>query len=110
MPIYEYQCKKCGTVEEALQKFSDKPLTKCKHCTGRLQKLVSRSSFHLKGTGWYVTDYKNQTKETAAGSEKKKENVDSAKSEKAAEPAKKTPASSKKNTTPKKEVNNTKKP
>ena len=110
MPIYEYQCKKCGTVEEALQKFSDKPLTKCRHCTGKLHKLVSQSSFHLKGTGWYVTDYKNQTKETAAGSEKKKENVDSTKSEKAAEPAKKTPASSKKNTTPKKGVNSTKKP
>lgn len=110
MPIYEYQCQKCGTVEEALQKFSDKPLIKCKHCTGKLQKLVSRSSFHLKGTGWYVTDYKNKSKDTTAGSEKKKENVDSAKSEKAAEPAKKTPVSSKKNSTPKKGVNSTKKP
>ena len=59
MPIYEYQCKKCGTIEEALQKFSDKPLTKCRHCSGKLHKLVSRSSFHLKGTGWYVTDYAN---------------------------------------------------
>lgn len=57
MPIYEYQCDQCGRVEEALQKISDKPLTKCAHCSGKLHKLVSQSSFHLKGTGWYVTDY-----------------------------------------------------
>ena len=57
MPIYEYQCSECGQVEEAIQKFSDKPLTKCKHCSGKLHKLISQSAFHLKGTGWYVTDY-----------------------------------------------------
>jgi putative FmdB family regulatory protein len=57
MPIYEYQCSECGEIEEALQKFSDKPLTKCKHCSGKLHKLISQSAFHLKGTGWYVTDY-----------------------------------------------------
>ena len=57
MPIYEYECTTCGNVEEALQKFSDKPLKKCKNCSGKLHKLVSQSTFHLKGTGWYVTDY-----------------------------------------------------
>ncbi len=57
MPIYEYQCSACGKVEEALQKFSDKPLTQCRHCSGKLHKLISQSAFHLKGTGWYVTDY-----------------------------------------------------
>lgn len=57
MPIYEYECMQCGKIEEALQKFSDKPLTKCRHCSGKLHKQVSRSSFQLKGTGWYVTDY-----------------------------------------------------
>ncbi len=57
MPIYEYQCTQCGAVEEAIQKFSDKPLVSCKRCSGHLQKLISQSSFHLKGTGWYVTDY-----------------------------------------------------
>jgi putative FmdB family regulatory protein len=56
MPIYEYQCSACGSVEEALQKFSDKPLTKCRNCSGKLHKLISQSAFHLKGTGWYVTD------------------------------------------------------
>ena len=110
MPIYEYQCKKCGTIEEALQKFSDKPLTKCRHCTGRLHKLVSQSSFHLKGTGWYVTDYKNRSKDTAAASEKKNESGDSAKPEKAAEPAKKSSASSEKKITENKGADSTKKP
>ena len=57
MPIYEYECAKCGTIEEVFQKFSDKPLTKCAHCSGKLHKLISHSTFHLKGTGWYVTDY-----------------------------------------------------
>ena len=110
MPIYEYQCKKCGTIEEALQKFSDKPLTKCRHCSGKLHKLVSRSSFHLKGTGWYVTDYKNQSKDTAAASEKKTESTGSPKSEKTASPAKKTSASSEKKTTENKGTDSTKKP
>lgn len=57
MPIYEYQCDQCGKIEEAIQKISDKPLTQCSHCSGKLNKLISQSSFHLKGTGWYVTDY-----------------------------------------------------
>ena len=64
MPIYEYQCDQCGRVEEVFQKISEKPLTKCGHCAGKLHKLISQSAFHLKGTGWYVTDYagKQQTK------------------------------------------------
>ncbi|MEE4112906.1 MAG: zinc ribbon domain-containing protein [Desulfobacteraceae bacterium] len=57
MPLYEYQCAGCGEIEEAIQKFSDAPLTVCRHCSGKLNKLISQSSFHLKGTGWYVTDY-----------------------------------------------------
>ncbi len=57
MPIYEYQCTQCGKIEEAFQKISDAPLTTCKHCSGKLQKLISQSTFHLKGSGWYVTDY-----------------------------------------------------
>lgn len=61
MPIYEYECKKCGKVLEAYQQFSDAPLKKCDHCSGNLQKLISHSTFHLKGTGWYVTDYANRS-------------------------------------------------
>ncbi len=58
MPIYEYECKKCGRITEALQGFNDPPLKKCKFCkTGKLEKLISLSSFQLTGTGWYSTDY-----------------------------------------------------
>lgn len=57
MPIYEYECSQCGRTKEVIQKFSDKPLTRCDHCSGRIRKLVSHTSFHLKGTGWYATDY-----------------------------------------------------
>ena len=73
MPIYEYECTKCGNIEEALQKFSDNPLTKCNHCSGKLHKLVSQSTFHLKGTGWYVTDYADKSKKSAKSSQKKTE-------------------------------------
>ena len=65
MPIYEYECENCGQIQEALQKISEKPLCTCKHCSGKLHKLVSHSSFHLKGSGWYVTDYaKKSVKKT----------------------------------------------
>jgi putative FmdB family regulatory protein len=60
MPIYEYQCTDCGKIEEALQKVTDAPLTTCGHCSGKLNKLISHSAFHLKGSGWYVTDYANK--------------------------------------------------
>ena len=71
MPIYEYECTKCGNIEEALQKISDKPLKKCGHCSGKLQKLVSPSTFHLKGSGWYVTDYANRSSENASATKSK---------------------------------------
>lgn len=61
MPIYEYECSRCGRIDEVLQKFADKPLTKCKFCSGKLHKLISHSTFHLKGTGWYITDYGNKS-------------------------------------------------
>ena len=70
MPIYEYECSKCGKIDEVLQKFSDKPLFKCKHCSGKLHKLISQSSFHLKGTGWYITDYANKSQSSATPSNK----------------------------------------
>jgi putative FmdB family regulatory protein len=57
VPIYEYECKRCHQITEALQKFSDPPLKDCPYCSGRLRKLISLNSFHLKGSGWYVTDY-----------------------------------------------------
>ena len=57
MPIYEYQCARCGEVFEAFQKINDNPLTTCKFCGGEVEKLISHSSFQLKGSGWYLTDY-----------------------------------------------------
>ncbi|MCG8472329.1 MAG: zinc ribbon domain-containing protein [Desulfobacterales bacterium] len=57
MPIYEYECTECGHIEEAVQKMSDAPLTRCKKCSGTLRKLISHSSFHLKGGGWYSDAY-----------------------------------------------------
>ncbi|WP_373500121.1 FmdB family zinc ribbon protein [Desulfococcus sp.] len=65
MPIYEYKCEQCGKVEEVLQKISEDPLATCGHCSGRLQKLISSSTFHLKGSGWYVTDYAQKAKSDA---------------------------------------------
>jgi putative FmdB family regulatory protein len=56
MPIYEYKCRKCG-VFESIQKISDAPLKKCPTCKGKVEKLISQSSFVLKGSGWYATDY-----------------------------------------------------
>jgi putative FmdB family regulatory protein len=80
MPIYEYQCNACGQISEELQKFSDPPLTTCRHCQGKLSKLISHSAFHLKGGGWYVSEYGNKkpnsataSSEPAATTEKKPE-------------------------------------
>ncbi len=57
MPIYEYQCESCGNIVENWQKITDPPLEVCEACGGKMKKLISQSSFHLKGSGWYVTDY-----------------------------------------------------
>lgn len=57
MPIYEYRCKKCGKEYELFQKISDPVSKTCKFCKGPAHKLISLSAFHLKGSGWYVTDY-----------------------------------------------------
>lgn len=63
MPIYEYQCKECGHRLEAIQKFSDAPLTDCPACQqAGLTKQLSAPSFRLKGGGWYETDFKTGNK------------------------------------------------
>lgn len=64
MPVYEYRCDACGKDQEAIQKFSDAPLADCEICgaKGTLKKLISKSSFALKGSGWYTTDYKKSSK------------------------------------------------
>lgn len=57
MPLYEYECQSCHQRIEVLQKFSDPPPATCASCGGALAKLVSAPAFHLKGSGWYATDY-----------------------------------------------------
>ena len=81
MPIYEYSCSKCGDVIEKIRKFSDPPLKKHEGCGGKLTKLISQSSFHLKGDGWYVTDYarKDSAGEGEDGDSKKEASTDSKK-------------------------------
>jgi putative FmdB family regulatory protein len=65
MPIYEYVCEKCGSHLEVMQKVSDAPLKRCPKCRGKLEKLLSRTSFQLKGGGWYATDYSSKSKPPA---------------------------------------------
>jgi putative FmdB family regulatory protein len=69
MPIYEYRCDDCGFQKEYLQKISDAPLTTCPECgKAAFNKMLSAAGFHLKGSGWYATDFKGGAK---SGSESK---------------------------------------
>ena len=70
MPIYEYQCNRCDEIFEIFQGIKDAPLEKCKHCSGKVTKLISNCTFQLKGTGWYLTDYAR--KETPEAAENKR--------------------------------------
>ncbi len=67
MPIYEYRCDRCGKEFEAWQKFSDAPIETCESCGGHASKMISQSSFILKGSGWYVTDYGNKHTSSTCG-------------------------------------------
>ena len=68
MPLYEYQCKKCNSLTERIQKFSDPPLTTCPHCGGELEQLLSAPAVQFKGSGWYVTDYAKKSSKSGNGS------------------------------------------
>jgi putative FmdB family regulatory protein len=61
MPLYEYQCEKCGHRFEKIQKFSDKMIKKCPECGGRVEQMISAPAVQFKGSGWYVTDYANKS-------------------------------------------------
>jgi putative FmdB family regulatory protein len=59
MPIYAYKCESCGYAKDALQKMSDAPLTDCPHCgAATFKKQLTAAGFQLKGSGWYVTDFR----------------------------------------------------
>jgi len=77
LPIYEYECKKCSHRFEIIQKFSDKAISKCEKCNGKVRKLIAPPALVFKGTGWYVTDYSSKGKEARS-----KENPEKGKSEK----------------------------
>src|SRR5258705_7108372 len=99
MPIYEYQCQKCGIIE-VTQRITQKALTKCPTCKSKVKKLISNTSFQLKGTGWYITDYarKGQTN----GESKSDNDSKSSSSESKSDTNSKTPSSTESKSEPKK--------
>ncbi|HEX6803666.1 MAG TPA: zinc ribbon domain-containing protein [Terriglobales bacterium] len=72
MPLYEYQCKKCGHRFERIQRFSDPLVKKCPECGGKVEQLLSAPAVQFKGSGWYVTDYAKKP----AGASSKSESSD----------------------------------
>lgn len=70
MPLYEYQCKKCGHRFERIQRFSDPMMKKCPDCGAKVEQVISAPAVQFKGSGWYVTDYaKKSAGASASGSD-----------------------------------------
>jgi putative FmdB family regulatory protein len=82
MPLYEYQCKKCGHRFEKIQKFSDKPIKKCPECGGAVEQTISAPAVQFKGSGWYVTDYAKKSSAPASSDSTSKDAKDGKKDEK----------------------------
>jgi putative FmdB family regulatory protein len=97
MPLYEYQCNKCGHRFEKIQKFSDKPVKKCPECGGPVEQTISAPAVQFKGSGWYVTDYAKKSSAAASSESGGKDSKETKKDEKKSE----SPASSKKADKPK---------
>ena len=98
MPIYEYDCQKCGTFETT-QKITEKPLSKCPTCKGKVKKLISNTSFQLKGTGWYVTDYARKGKSNGDGDGSKSSSSESKSESKGDSKSESSPTKSEKSST-----------
>jgi putative FmdB family regulatory protein len=82
MPLYEYQCKKCGHRFEKILKFSDKPIKKCPDCGGPVEQMISAPAVQFKGSGWYVTDYaKKSAASPSEGGSKESKKEEKAKPE-----------------------------
>jgi len=92
MPLYEYECEKCGHRFEAIQKFSDPPLETCPKCGGPVHKLQSAPAFQFKGSGWYVTDYAKKSGSSGSQSDKPAEKSESSAKTDAASAKSDTPA------------------
>jgi putative FmdB family regulatory protein len=82
MPLYEYQCKKCGHRFERIQKFSDKPVKKCPECGGAVEQTITAPAVQFKGSGWYVTDYAKKSGTPAGESGSKTEKTETKKEDK----------------------------
>ena len=111
MPLYEYECKKCGHRFEKIQKFSDRMVRKCPECGGVVEQMISAPAVQFKGSGWYVTDYakKSSPAGSSGGNSSPKDKKDakssadtSAKDSSSKEPASK--ESSSKDSSPAKET------
>jgi putative FmdB family regulatory protein len=87
MPLYEYQCKKCGHRFEKIRKFSDKPIKKCPECGGAVEQMISAPAVQFKGSGWYVTDYarKSGAPASSEGGKDSKDSKETKKEEKKTE-------------------------
>ncbi|MFZ1142597.1 MAG: zinc ribbon domain-containing protein [Candidatus Sulfotelmatobacter sp.] len=68
MPLYEYECKKCGHRFEKIQKYSDKMVKKCPDCGGQVEQMISAPAVQFKGSGWYVTDYARKSSSPGSSS------------------------------------------
>lgn len=73
MPLYEYECRRCGKRMEILQRLDESPLAVCPECGGEVRKLISSPAFQFKGSGWYVTDYAGKKGGSESKSESKAE-------------------------------------
>jgi putative FmdB family regulatory protein len=103
MPIYEYKCQQCGQKFEVRQRISEEPLKVHEECGGEVERLISASALHFKGTGWYVTDYAKNGKSPSASTADSKSDTKSeseGKSKPAAESKTETKAETKSEASP----------
>jgi putative FmdB family regulatory protein len=84
MPLYEYECKKCGHRFEKIVKYSDKPNKKCPECGGAVEQMISAPAVQFKGSGWYVTDYPKKGAGSLSSAESSSGTKDTAKESKEA--------------------------
>jgi len=83
MPLYDYLCQKCGHRFEKIQKFSDKIVTKCPKCGGRVERVISAPAVQFKGSGWYVTDYSSKAQASGSDGGKDSKSADTSKTDSA---------------------------
>ena len=104
MPLYEYECKKCGHRFEKIQKFSDKMVKKCPECGGQVEQMISAPAVQFKGSGWYVTDYAKKSSSpgsSGSGDSSKDKKDDKPKSDSSSKDTSSKDSSSSKESSPK---------